>query len=68
LQEFFHFNYFFPNSLLIKNSTIASIATTIKIPTPIPALKIPPITEQLVNEINIANSKMNFVALFVMVN
>ena len=40
-------SYFLPKSLLIAKITIAIIATTIKIPTPIPALNIPSIAEQL---------------------
>lgn len=48
----FRVNYFFPPILLIINIITAIIAITIKIPTPIPALKIPSTTSQLENEIN----------------
>lgn len=37
------------------------MAITIKIPTPIPALKIPSITEQLVNKNDIVNSNATLV-------
>ena len=45
---------------------MAIIATTIKTPTPTPALNIPSITEQLVNEINTINSIDNLVIFFFM--
>ncbi|MFH6990130.1 hypothetical protein ACHRVW_20520 [Flavobacterium collinsii] len=38
------------------NISIAIIKTTINIPTPIPALKMSPITSQLVNENSITNT------------
>jgi hypothetical protein len=60
------FNYFLPKTLLIISTTMAIIATTIKIPTPTPALNIPSITEQLVNEINTINSINNLVIFFCM--
>ena len=47
---------------------IAIIATTIKIPTPIPALKIPSITEQLENENNTTKSIKIRVICFGMIN
>lgn len=42
----------------------AITATTMKIPTPIPALKIPPTTSQLVNENNTKKSINNLLILF----
>jgi hypothetical protein len=60
------FNYFLPKTLLIIRMIIAIIATTIKIPTPTPALNIPSITEQLVNEINTMKSINNLVIFFCM--
>ena len=47
-------------------ATIATIRTTKKMPTPTPALNIPSITEQLVNEINTINSINNLVIFFCM--
>ena len=47
---------------------IAIIATTIKIPTPIPALKIPSITEQLENENNTTKSIKIRVICFCMIS
>jgi hypothetical protein len=55
IQEFF-LCYFLPKILLTINNMIARIATTINIPTPIPALNIPPISSQLVNENNTTKS------------
>ena len=46
---------------------IASTAITIKIPTPIPALNIPSIMEQLVNESSTTKSISNLVSFFCMV-
>lgn len=46
---------------------IARIAITIKMPTPIPALKIPSIMEQLVNESSTTKSISNLVSFFCMV-
>lgn len=46
--------------------TIKSIATTKNIPTPIPALKISPITEQLENDTNTTNSINTRVICFCM--
>lgn len=60
--------YFFPRILLITKMTITTITTTIKIPTPIPALNIPSITEQLVNEINTIKSIAILVSLFCMIS
>lgn len=59
--------YFLPKSLLIAKITMAIIATTIKIPTPIPALNIPSITEQLENEINTIKSIKSRVKCFCMI-
>lgn len=50
----------------MKNKII-TIITTKKIPTPIPALKIPPITEQLVIDVIIINSMSNLSSLFRMI-
>jgi len=65
-QLYISFYYFLPKTLLIIRTTIAIIATTIKIPTPTPALNIPSITEQLVNEINTIKSINNRVIFFCM--
>lgn len=46
---------------------MAITAITIKIPTPIPALNIPSITEQLVNEISTIKSINNLVISFFMI-
>lgn len=46
---------------------MAITAITIKIPTPTPALNIPSITEQLVNEISIVKSINNLVVCFCMI-
>ena len=46
---------------------MASTATTKKIPTPIPALNIPPISSQLVNENNTMNSINILVICFFMI-
>jgi len=48
-------------------TTMAITAITIKIPTPTPALNIPSITEQLVNEISIVKSINNLVVCFCMI-
>lgn len=48
-------------------TTMAITAITIKIPTPIPALNIPSITEQLVNEISTIKSINNLVISFFMI-
>jgi hypothetical protein len=45
IQEFFFYDL--PKILLTINNMIARIATTINIPTPIPALNIPPIAHNL---------------------
>lgn len=47
--------------------TIAIINITMKIPTPIPALKMSPITSQLVNENSITNTINNLSILFCMI-
>jgi len=59
-------------SYLLKNRvkiqiTIAIINITMKIPTPIPALKMSPITSQLVNENSITNTINNLSILFCMI-
>jgi hypothetical protein len=59
--------YFLPKILLMIKTTMAITAITIKIPTPIPALNIPSITEQLVNEISIIKSINNLVISFCMI-
>ncbi|KUJ62801.1 hypothetical protein AR687_05225 [Flavobacteriaceae bacterium CRH] len=46
---------------------IAITKITINIPTPIPALKIPPITSQLVNENSITNTINKRVMIFCMI-
>ena len=63
-----NFYYFFPPILLIIKMTIAIIATTIKIPTPIPALNIPSTIEQLVIDINIIRSITILVILSCMIS
>lgn len=62
---FFMF-YFLKNRAKIQ-MIIAMIKTTIKIPTPIPALKISPITSQLVNENSITNTINKRVMIFCMI-
>jgi len=47
---------------------MAIIATTIKIPKPIPALNIPSIIEQLENDINTIKSIKILVSLFCMIS
>ena len=59
--------YFLPKSLLTRKSITAITATTIKIPTPIPALNMPPITSQLVNENNTTISSSVLVKIFFMI-
>ena len=46
----------------------AMTAMTINIPTPIPALKMPPMTSQLENENKIIESNENFKILFCMIS
>ncbi len=46
---------------------MASTAITIKIPTPTPALNIPSIIEQLVNDSNTTKSINNLVSFFCMI-
>ena len=46
---------------------MAITITTIKMPTPTPALNIPSIIEQLENEINTTKSINNLVSLFCMI-
>ena len=64
----FKSHYFLPKILLIIKIITAIIATTIKIPTPIPALKIPSITEQLENENNTTKSIKIRVICFCMIS
>ena len=59
---------FFPKILLIIKMIMAIIATTIKIPKPIPALNIPSIIEQLENDINTIKSIKILVSLFCMIS
>lgn len=53
--------------LLTINAIIASTAMTIKIPTPTPALNIPSIIEQLVNDTNTTKSINILVSFFCMI-
>ena len=46
---------------------MASTAITIKMPTPIPALNMPSIIEQLVNDSNTTKSINNLVSFFCMI-
>ena len=64
----FKSHYFLPKILLIIKIITAIIATTIKTPTPIPALKIPSITEQLENENNTTKSIKIRVICFCMIS
>ena len=64
----FKSHYLLPKILLIIKIITAIIATTIKIPTPIPALKIPSITEQLENENNTTKSIKIRVICFCMIS
>lgn len=59
--------YFLPKILLMIKIIIAITATTIKMPTPTPALNIPSIIEQLENDINTIKSINNLVSLFRMI-
>ena len=59
--------YLLPKTLLIIKIIIAIIKITIKIPNPIPALKMSPITSQLVNENSITNTINILVILFCMI-
>jgi len=59
--------YFLPNSLAKMKMIIATMKITINIPNPIPALKMSPITSQLVNENSITNTINNLVILFCMI-
>jgi hypothetical protein len=61
------FVYFLPKILLIIKTTMAITTITIKIPTPIPALNIPSIMEQLVNEISTIKRTNNRVISFFMI-
>ncbi|WP_218043845.1 hypothetical protein, partial [Flavobacterium gawalongense] len=59
--------YFLSKILLMIKTITAITAITIKIPTPIPALNIPSITEQLVNEISTIKRTNNLVIFFCMI-
>ncbi len=59
--------YLLPKTLLIIKIIIAIIKITIKIPNPIPALKMSPITSQLVNENSITNTINKRVIFFCMI-
>lgn len=59
-------SYFLPNILAKIQMIIATIKITIKIPNPIPALKMSPTSSQLVNENSITNTINNRVILFCM--
>ncbi len=56
-----------PKSLAKMKIIIATIKITINIPNPIPALKMSPITSQLVNENSITNTINILVILFCMI-
>ncbi len=59
-------SYLLPNIFAKIQIIIAIIKITIKIPNPIPALKMSPITSQLVNENSITNTINNLSILFCM--
>lgn len=59
--------YFLPKSLANIKMIIATIKITINIPNPIPALKMSPITSQLVNENSITNTINKRVMFFCMI-
>ncbi len=59
-------SYLLPNILAKIQMIIATIKITIKIPNPIPALKMSPTSSQLVNENSITNTINNLVILFCM--
>lgn len=61
------YTYFLPKSLAKRKIIIATTTITINIPKPIPALKISPISSQLVNENSITNTINNLVILFCMI-
>lgn len=62
----FFMSYLLPNILAKIQMIIATIKITIKIPNPIPALKMSPTSSQLVNENSITNTINNLVILFCM--
>lgn len=59
-------SYFLPNILAKIQIIIATIKITMKIPNPIPALKMSPTSSQLVNENSITNTINNLSILFCM--
>jgi len=59
--------YFLPNIFAKIQIIIAMIKITIKIPNPIPALKMSPTNSQLVNENSITNTINNLSILFCMI-
>ncbi len=59
-------SYLLPNIFAKIQIIIATTKITIKIPNPIPALKMSPITSQLVNENSITNTINNLSILFCM--
>ncbi len=59
-------SYLLPNILAKIQMIIATIKITIKIPNPIPALKMSPTSSQLVNENSITNTINNLNILFCM--
>jgi hypothetical protein len=59
--------FYFLKNLAKIQITIAMIKITIKIPTPIPALKMSPTNSQLVNENSITNTINNLSILFCMI-
>ena len=59
--------FYFLKTLLIIKTITAITAITIKMPTPIPALNIPSIIEQLENEISTIKSINNLVNFFCMI-
>ncbi len=61
------FFYFLPKSLAKAKIITATTTITINIPNPIPALKISPITSQLVNENSITNTINKRVMFFCMI-
>ena len=63
----FFYVYLLPKSFAKMKMIIAIIKITMKIPNPIPALKMSPITSQLVNENSITNTINILSILFCMI-
>lgn len=61
-------SYLLPNIFAKIQMIIATIKITIKIPNPIPALKMSPTNSQLVNENSITNTINNLSILFCMIS